>query len=210
MAAGSADRLLKGPMIMRIVPALAFILGVAAAAPAHAQDAGFALTVIKTPPLETVIGLRPTASDKAATLDIYPQGNPATSAPAKIHLCNVDLDAGPPAWLCARAQITNGAARFGVDRGGTAPRVPVEIVSGSERLGIFRLQNGETGLPQLIVGPFDSLAVSGQMAAMKRDNAGLSQRLVSTQRANSILKASLSKMEAKLLSIETRLRALEK
>lgn len=165
---------------------------------------------------------RPSTLNHAMALDLSPRGSPAEiggSGFSWIDVCDKDLQAHidgtlPQAVIyCTYTGITSAGASFGIRRFGTGPLKPVRIVTGNLLLATFKRQNGDTGAPQLIVGEFDSIAAAAaarQVAVLQRDNARLTQHLVSTQRANSVLKASFSKLEARILSLETRLRALEK
>lgn len=140
--------------------------------------------------LMTVPIWRPTTPNHAMALDLGPNGSPAEiggSGYAWIDVCDKDLTAHIDGTLpqtviyCTYTGITSAGARFGVRRFGTGSMKPVQIVTDNLVLGTFKRQNGDTGQTQLIVGPFDSLAVAGQMAQMRLEMGRMAQRLVAAE-----------------------------
>lgn len=120
----------------------------------------------------TVTVIQPTAAGNQPVLDISPRG-PGKVNNAWLDLCNTDMlaaTADDPSFptSCARLWYTKNAIKIGGAHR-LEPIVPIVLFAGTNTLGTFKLQNGQTGNPQLIVGPFDSLAVIGQIAQMQRE-----------------------------------------
>lgn len=132
----------------------------------------------------TVTVLQPTAEGHQPVLDISPRG-PGSVNNVWVDLCNTDMLAATAAdplfpSSCARFWYTRNAIKIGGAHR-LEPIVPVVIFAGTNTLGTFKMSNGQTGTPQLIVGPFDSLAVSGQIAEMRREMARMAQALATAQ-----------------------------
>lgn len=157
----------------------ALFLATACALSAEARaDEGFTLRTINETETTTVIGLRPSGQNRQGILDIYPSGAPTYAGKAWIHVCDRDLETSATGFGCAQVMILDTAVRYGfLGAAGVAPRA-TEIVTGNTKLAVFSLSGG---IPRLVAGPFDSLAVAGQMAQMRREMARMSQRLAAAE-----------------------------
>lgn len=163
-------------------------------------------------PMATVPMWQPTTPGHAMTIDVAPKGRPAGNFKAGIHTCDTDLEAHirgedvVAGITCNHIAAHHDSVQFGIARFGTVPEKPINIVDTGYILAAFTREAGGARRPRLKVGPFDSLAIvdaAAQVAALRRENDRLIQRVVSMQRAQAVLRARLGGFEDRLRGLET-------